>query len=165
MAELKLVIGNKDGKSYNKLLENPESLVGRKLGDKIKGDLIGLTGYELEIKGGSNNSGSPMRRGIPNTTKIFAKGGPGVNPKKNKHKSDFIRKTVAGDNITERTTQINLKVISQGKKSLQELFGKTEAPKEETKPEEKPKEEVKQEAPKTEEKKQEVKEPKEEKKE
>ena len=124
MAEVKLVIGNKDGKSYNKILETTESLVGRRIGDKIEGNLIGLTDYELEIRGGSNNSGSPMRRGIFSSTKILAKGGTGIKPKTNKRKNDYIRKTVAGNSIDEKTTQINLKVLKEGKKKLEELFGK-----------------------------------------
>ena len=146
MAEVKLVIGNKNGKSYNKILETTESLVGRRIGDKIEGNLIGLTDYELEIRGGSNNSGSPMRRGVFNSTKILAKGGAGINPKKNKRKNDYIRKTVAGNSIDDKTTQINLKVLKEGKKKLEELFGK----KEETKPEETPKKEETKEQPKKE---------------
>tara|TARA_Y100000034_G_scaffold133667_1_gene199800 strand:- start:332 stop:793 length:462 start_codon:yes stop_codon:yes gene_type:complete len=148
MAELKLVIGNKDGKTYQKTVEDFSNIIGKRIGEKISGDILELAGYELEIKGGSDKSGFPMRKGVPRTSKIYAQAGTGINPKKNKNRSDFIRKTVASDTISERTNQINLQVLTEGKKALTELFetkSTEEAPKEEAKP-------VEKEAPKVEEK-------------
>lgn len=126
MAELKLVIGNKDGKSYQKVLEDRSNFVGRKIGDKVKGDNFELTGYEFLITGGSDDCGFPMRKGIEMSgkKKILAKGGVGI--KKKKGKGIFVRKTVAGSIIGEKTTQINLKVLNEGKKKLNEMFKKEE---------------------------------------
>jgi small subunit ribosomal protein S6e len=145
MAEAKIVIGNKDGKTYQKVLD-ASSLVGRKIGDTIKGDLISLTGYELIITGGSNNTGTPMKPGVRGSrrTKVLAKTGVGI--KKNKNKN-LIRKSVLGETIGENITQINLKVTKEGTKKLEELFGSKEESTEEA-----PKEEKKEEAPKEEKK-------------
>ena len=61
MAELKIVVSDpKTGKSYQKALAE-NVLIGKKLKQKIKGDELGLAGYELEITGGSDDSGFGMR--------------------------------------------------------------------------------------------------------
>lgn len=64
MAEIKVNIGDgKSKKTYNKVI-TPEQLAGlsgKKIGDTIKGELIELpSGYELEIRGGSDKTGFPM---------------------------------------------------------------------------------------------------------
>lgn len=125
MPELNLVIGEKTGKSYSKKLEDNSALNGMKLGDTIKGELVGLSGYEFKITGGSNEAGFPMRQEInlAGKKKIFARKGIGI---KAKHKGNFIRKTVAGNLVYQKTSQLNLAVTKQGKSSLEEIFGKKE---------------------------------------
>jgi small subunit ribosomal protein S6e len=162
MAELKLVIGNKDGKSYNKSIEDSSTLIGRKIGDTVSGDLVDLAGYELKITGGSNDSGFPMRPGLDHTgkKKIYASSGIGINTK---FKGTYIRKTVAGNTVGQKTSQLNLMVTKIGSKALNDLLGKKEEAKEgktsqeETKEqpkiEEKPKEKEAKPEPKKEEQK------------
>jgi len=147
MAELKLVIGNKDGKSYNKNMEDPSTLIGRKIGDSVSGDLVGLAGYEFKITGGSDDAGFPMRPGLNLTgkKKIYASSGVGINTR---FKGTFIRKTVAGNTVGQKTAQLNLIVTKSGNKDLNTLLGK----KEEVKEGEAPKEEIKAEPKKAEEK-------------
>ncbi|MAG45708.1 MAG: 30S ribosomal protein S6e [Nanoarchaeota archaeon] len=137
MPELKLVINNKDGKSYSKTLPDSSTLIGKKIGDSVNGDLVGLTGYELKVSGGSDNSGSPMKPGLDlsGKKKIFAKAGLGINPK---NKGNYIRKTLAGNTVHEKTAQVNLIVTQKGKKALNDLLGKKEETKEGSKAEEKP---------------------------
>lgn len=172
MAELKVVVNEpKTGKSYQKALAgNP--LAGMKIKEKVSGDLVDIPGYEFEITGGSDDAGFPMRQDIdgPLKKKALLTGGPGLKTGTRLHKREGLRKrkTVAGNTITDKTAQVNLKVLKAGSDSLDKLFGKEEAPKEEAKEEKKeePKEEKKEEGPK-EEKKEEHKEkaPKEKKKE
>lgn len=121
MAEVKVVIGEKSGKTYQKILATHETLVGRKIGEIIKGDLIGFNGYEFIVTGGSDHCGTPMRVGIKGykRTKILANSGTGI---KVKEKGKFIRKTVAGDTIGDKTTQVNVKVAKEGGKKLEEIF-------------------------------------------
>ncbi|MEA3378813.1 MAG: 30S ribosomal protein S6e [Nanoarchaeota archaeon] len=141
MAEIKCVINDvKKGKSFHKTL--PENVfIGMKLGEIVKGDLLGLNGYEVEIAGGSDNSGFPMRKDLIGTSrkKVLLTKGPGI---KLKRKGERSRKSIRGNTIDIDTAQINLKIVKYGSKSIEELLGLVkEAPKEEAK--EVPKEEAK----------------------
>lgn len=180
MAEFKLVISNpKDGKSYQRELkdDNAKALVGKKLGEDFKGELIDLPGYEFKITGGSDAAGFPMRWDVDGSQRkqITIVKGVGVhnklrkpNPKKKGWRTINgmrLKKTVAGNTIYEKTAQINVKILKEGK---EKLGGEEEpaAPAEGEAPKEEAKAEAPKEAPKAEEKKEEVKEePKEEKKE
>lgn len=141
MVEFKLTIANpKNGKSYQREVKDQEAkaFIGKKIGDTIKGELINLTGYEFQITGGSDNCGFPMRKDVQGAgrKRILAVQGVGL---KKKRKGQKQRKTVCGNTIHEKIAQVNLKIIVEGKKSLEP---------EEVKPEEKketPKEKLKEE--------------------
>lgn len=157
MVDFKVVISTKDGKSVQREVKEPESAVflGKKIGEVIKGESINLTG-ELQISGGSDYCGFPMRKDVPGTgrKRILAVTGIGL---RKKGKGQRQRKTVCGNTIHAKISQINLKVVKEGKEKLggePEKKGAAEAPKQETKAEEKPKEEKKpEEKPKPESKK------------
>ncbi|MFT4304077.1 MAG: S6e family ribosomal protein [Candidatus Woesearchaeota archaeon] len=127
---IKLVIGKKDGKCIQQELNEDQTAVlfGKKISDKISGDEIGFEGYEFEITGGSDNSGSPMRKDVDGIgkKKILAIEGIGI---KKVGKGQRQRKTVCGNTIYEKISQVNIKVIKEGKKSL----GAEEAPADENK--------------------------------
>ncbi|MBT5023573.1 30S ribosomal protein S6e [Candidatus Woesearchaeota archaeon] len=133
MVEFKLVLSDpKTGKSYQKEAKDDAAklFIGKKIGDKIKGEVIDLTGYEFEIKGGSDASGFPMRWDVDGTgrKKITSVKSVGISnkkklPNKNKKGQRKIlglrrKKAVAGNTIHEKTAQINLKIITQGKTPL-----------------------------------------------
>ena len=124
MATFKLVIGTKDGKSYQREATeaSAESFLGKKIGDAVSGEGLGLAGYELQITGGSDYCGFPMRRDVqgPARRKIFAVSGVGL---KKKGKGLRIRKTVAGNTIHDKTAQVNLKVIKAGPEPLTKAGG------------------------------------------
>ncbi len=120
MADFKLTIANpKAGKTYKKEVKDNESrfFMGKKIGDRIKGDLIGMAGYEFEITGGSDTSGFPMRKDVPGTgrKRILAVSGVGL---KKSDKGLRRRKTVCGNTIHAGVSQVNLKVIVEGKNPL-----------------------------------------------
>ncbi len=122
MTEIKVVMGNKSGKSFQKLHDS-SNLIGRKIGENIKGDIIGVAGYEFLITGGSDSAGFPMRKDIKiKRARILARKGVGI---KTNRKGQYIRKTVAGNTIEEKTAQVNLKVIKEGSKKLEDIFGTT----------------------------------------
>jgi small subunit ribosomal protein S6e len=138
---MKIVVSNpEDGKSYQKELENTQAkvLFGKKVKETMKGDAIGLTGYELIITGGSDKQGFPMRADLHGTArkKLLLAGGIGY---KTKEKGIRKRKSVRGNTISEEIAQLNLKVTKKGKDDLDKAFGKTEEPKEDKKTEEKKK--------------------------
>jgi len=122
MADYKLSISDpKAGKSYNREIkdDHAESLAGYKIGDKVSGDTVGLAGYEFEITGGSDYCGFPMRKDVDSSRKkILAVSGTGIKPGRAGMRQ---RKTVCGSRITERTAQVNLKILKHGKQKLGEL--------------------------------------------
>lgn len=154
----KLVVSDpKTKKTYQKEVSQKESgLLSRKIGDRVKGDFLGLSGYEIEVTGGSDKQGFPMRPDMQGAARkrILLTGGPGFHPKR---KGERRRKSVRGNVISEEIVQVNAKIVKYGTKKLEQIFGKKEEkkpeekPKEEAKPEEK-KEEAKVEEPKPEEK-------------
>ena len=156
MVGFKVVIGTKDGKCVQKEIaeEDSKNLIGKKIGETMKGEIIGLTGYEFEITGGTDYAGFPMRKDIAGSgrKRILAVSGVGL---KKKAKGIRIRKTVCGNTIHGKISQINLKVLKEGSEKLGAApkEGEGEAPKESPKEEKKeaPKEEKK-EAPKVEKK-------------
>jgi small subunit ribosomal protein S6e len=125
MAEFKFVInGTKSGKTYQKALED-DTLIGKKIGDVVPGDFLGMEGYELEIRGGSDFAGFPLRKDVEGPVRRKALLGSGVGVKVGRA-GIKLRKTVCGNAITAKTAQINFKVIKYGHKPLDELFGKKE---------------------------------------
>jgi len=126
MAELRFVINDtKTGKSYQKALETVD-FDGKKIGETVKGDFLGLEGYELEITGGSDYAGFPLRKDIEGTARKKGLFRGGVGMKKVERKGIRIRKTVCGNTITEKTVQVNLKVTKEGTKKLVDIFAKKE---------------------------------------
>jgi len=121
MTEFKLTINDtKTGKSYSKTVDTV-AFKNKKIGDAVEGEGLGLKGYELEITGGSDSSGFPLRKDLEGITKkkaLLIKG-----PGKRTRIGIRTRKTVRGNAITLSTTQVNLKVKSYGPKSLEETFG------------------------------------------
>jgi len=160
----KVVISDpKNRKAYQKESEKAASgLIGKKIGDKFPGKVLGLDGYELEITGGSDKDGFPMRKDVSGTgrKRVLLAFGPGFHPKK---KGERRRKSIRGNTIADDIAQINVKVVKYGPKSITSYFGmeeskeekkaeskkaeaskpvgKKEAPKSGKKAEEKPKEE------------------------
>ncbi|MEK6940411.1 MAG: 30S ribosomal protein S6e [Nanoarchaeota archaeon] len=122
MAEIKFNISNpKTGKSYKRTIETNEFL-GKQMNNTINGELLELPGYELQITGGSDNSGFPMRADIPGSKRIKAllSGGTGIHLKM---KGLRKRKSVTGREIGSSIAQINLKIIKAGPKSIEENYG------------------------------------------
>lgn len=120
--EIKLVISNpKTGKSYQKPVED-SALLGKKIGDKVSGDLFGLPGYELEIRGGSDSAGFPMRKDVDSSGRKHAllTDGPGVHIDRKGMKK---RKTIRGNTIDESTAQVSVKVIKSGSKDIDDILG------------------------------------------
>jgi small subunit ribosomal protein S6e len=151
MANFKIVISDpKARKAYQKEVDQGASgLMGKKIGDKFSGNHLGLSGYELEVTGGSDKEGFPMRKDVdgPGRKKILLSHGPGFHPKSRGRRK---RKSIRGNTISPQVSQINLKVVTYGAKSIDESLGvkkehkeapKSEKPAEKKEHAEKPKEE------------------------
>jgi small subunit ribosomal protein S6e len=136
----KLNISDK-GKAW-KIESASESLLGKKIGDTIEGSDLAenLSGYTLKITGGSDSSGfahKPDVNGQEVRRVILTKGWgmhkmPRRGGKKKRQTFDGLRlrKTVRGNQISEKTIQINMIVTKHGHKTLHELFPDQNKPKE-----------------------------------
>lgn len=113
--ELKVVLNTKDGKSYSRTVDGSR-LIGMKIGQDFKGELINMPGYEFRITGGSDFAGFPMRKDV-NTqrARILAVKGTGI---KKSEKGKRVRKTVAGKIVHEKIAQLNLLVLKEGAEPL-----------------------------------------------
>ena len=131
MASFKLCISDPEtGKTFQKEVKDnlARPFMGLNIGDSIKGDNFELNGYELQITGGSDFCGFPMRRGILGTRKkLVIYGGIGFS---GDAKGIKRKKTVCGHKVYENISQINLKVLNKGPKKLNEIFGVPEQGKE-----------------------------------
>lgn len=110
--EFKVIISD-GGNTYQKEIKGDEAarLVGLRIGEVFDGGLIGESG-QLQITGGTDKDGFPMRRGIPGSrrAKILVRGGPGFIPKR---AGERRKKQVRGDTISEDIVQINTKMIKK----------------------------------------------------
>lgn len=123
MVEFKLVI-SEAAKSYARPVTDPQSagFLGKRIGETVGGELLGLSGYTLRIAGGSDRSGFPLRPDIPGARQVRVYVGEGFGfhaPRAGQHK----RRTYRGSAISEETVQINLVVEQKGSKPLAELLG------------------------------------------
>lgn len=125
---MKAVISEpKTGKSYQIEVDEKKSkaLYGSKINEEIDGGVIGLNGYKLQIRGGTDKEGFPMRKDVHGIErrKILISSGAGFNKKR---KGERKRKSVRGNVISEFIEQVNFKVIKEGQKPLGEIAGKKE---------------------------------------
>lgn len=149
--EFKVIISD-GGKTHQKEIKGEEAvrLVGLRIGEVFDGQLIGESG-QLQVTGGTDKDGFPMRRGIPGSRRmqILVRAGPGFIPKS---AGERRKKRVRGDTISEDIVQINTKVLSKPKKKEKEVKEKIEeveekVAKEEIEEEKATKEEIKEEKP------------------
>ena len=122
---------------------NFNHFLGKKIGDSVEGMFIGegessLNGYKLQITGGSDKTGRPMRSELEggNVKSILITAGTGYKGKRYVKKNSKIyrykydglrrRRNLRGNTISTDTRQLNLKVLEYGKKSLGSILGDEE---------------------------------------
>ena len=110
------------GKGLSKQIEIDEKksrlFEGMKIGESIKGGLIGFPNYEFEITGGSDASGFPMRKDVHGPVKkkiLVSKKGIGYKPTR---KGQKRRRTVRGSEVSFDMVLLNLKVLKYGETEL-----------------------------------------------
>ena len=107
---------------------NYNHFIGKKIGDSVDGSFVGegdknLTGYKLQITGGSDVTGRPMRPDLDGGAikSVLVTAGTGYKGKKYVkkngkvyiYKKDGLRRRIRirGNVISQDTRQINLKVV------------------------------------------------------
>ncbi len=120
----KIVLSDpKSRKAYQKEVDEASSgLNGKKIGEIVKGDFLGLAGFEIQITGGSDKDGFPMRKDFEGIgrKRLLLSGGVGFHPLLNGQRK---RKSVRGNTISAQIAQINVKISKHGDKSVEELLG------------------------------------------
>jgi len=124
MAEFKVVVADPDtGDTFQQEVDGQDAnrLMGRSLGDEVDGGAVGLDGFTLEITGGSDETGRPMREDVPGTAleEILLEGGVGFEPNK---EGERKRVTVRGAEIDADVAQVNASVVD-GDGSVADALG------------------------------------------
>ena len=121
MAKFKVIISDpQDGKS--KVVEVEETraapFIGRKMGEIIDGIVVDMPATKLQILGGSDKDGVPMRGDVHGGIRrqVVLSEGAGFKPSR---KGERRRKTVRGNIITDEIVQLNLKIVEQPAKAAE----------------------------------------------
>jgi len=120
---MKIVVSDqKTGKAY---MASPEQelFVGKKLGEIIKLDEIGLAGYEAKITGGSDKDGFPMNQSIvgPARKRILTSNAAGFKASK---KGERKRISVRGNTISKDIVQVNVVITKVGSVDVSVVLAK-----------------------------------------
>jgi small subunit ribosomal protein S6e len=121
MVAFKLVVSDKE-RSFARDVADPQSagFLGKRIGETVGGELIGLPGYTFRIAGGTDRSGFPMRPEMPGArqVRLFVGEGFGFHaPRVGQRR----RRTYRGNTVSEETVQINLVVEKKGPGPIAEV--------------------------------------------
>ncbi|MFB6157977.1 MAG: 30S ribosomal protein S6e [Haloferacaceae archaeon] len=116
MADFQVVVSDPEtGETFQREVDGQDAnrFLGRELGDEVDGDAVGLDGFTLELTGGSDDAGRPMRADVSGSSlkELLLTGGVGYEPRRD---GERRRVTVRGSEVSEATAQINAKVIEGG---------------------------------------------------
>ena len=118
MAKFKIIVSDPET-GTSKVVELEEAravpFIGRRIGEAVDGTVVDLPAHKLQIMGGSDKDGVPIRPSVHGGVrrKVILSGGAGFNPK---NKGERRRKTVRGNIITDEIVQINTKIVFKPKK-------------------------------------------------
>jgi len=118
LSKIKMVISDPEtGTAQSIEIEENKTipLIGQRIGAIIDGSMFGLQGKELQITGGSDKDGFPMRRSVHGgiRAKIILSEGSGFRPLR---KGERRRKTLRGNVVTEEIVQLNTKIVKTKRK-------------------------------------------------
>lgn len=114
------------------------SLVGKKIGDEVDGMFVDLPGYKLQVTGGTDEDGFPMRPELDSIgrKKVMVSESKGFHPTRPGQRK---KKAFRGNTISPEVTQINMRIVEWGDKDPADLVdasGQEEAPEEDDEAEE-----------------------------
>ncbi len=115
MAKFKVIVSDPQA-GTSKVVEVEEAratpFIGRRIGETMDGAVVDMAGTKIQIMGGSDKDGVPMRPNVHGGVRrrVVLSGGVGFNPTKD---GERRRKAVRGNIITDEIVQLNLKLIDQ----------------------------------------------------
>ncbi|WP_435076274.1 30S ribosomal protein S6e [Halococcus sp. AFM35] len=124
MADFTVVVADpEDGAAYQRAVDGQDAnrFIGRSIGEEVDGGAVGLDGYTVELTGGSDTAGRPMREDVagPALNAVLLSGGTGFNPTRDGERK---RVTVRGREVGEDTRQINATITDRGDQPVDELL-------------------------------------------
>jgi small subunit ribosomal protein S6e len=138
MAKFKIIVSDPET-GTSKVVELQEAraapLIGKRIGEVMDGAVVDLSGHKIQLMGGSDKDGFPMRPSVHGGVRrrIVLSGGVGFNPTTEGMRR---RKTIRGNVITDEIVQVNMKIVEkpkgakEGKKPKEKKEEKAAAPKE-----------------------------------
>lgn len=120
---MQAVIGTSSGETHSIDLDDQQeqALIGKQIGDTVDGAALGLDGYTLEITGGSDQDGFPMRDEMPGTGRRKVLAGDEVG-QRDLRDGERRRVSVRGNIVSDEIEQVNLAVTEEGDDSVEELL-------------------------------------------
>ncbi|MFB6162178.1 MAG: 30S ribosomal protein S6e [Halococcoides sp.] len=124
MADFTVTVADPEsGRTYQHDVDGQDAnrFVGRTIGEEIDGSAVGLDGYRLELAGGSDTSGRPMREDVtgPGVEEILSDGGTGFNPDRD---GERRRVTVRGNEVSDDIRQLNTRIVERGDEDPETVF-------------------------------------------
>lgn len=124
MADFTVVVADpEDGTTHQRAVDEQDAnrFIGRSIGEEVDGNAVGLDGYTVELTGGSDTAGRPMREDVAGSAlkSLLLDGGTGFNPTRDGERK---RVTVRGREVGEETQQINATITERGDQSVDELL-------------------------------------------
>lgn len=119
MAKFKVIVSDPET-GTSKVVELQEAraspLIGRRIGEVMDGAAVDLPAHKIQIMGGSDKDGFPMRPSVHGGVRrsIVLSGGVGFNPT---NEGMRRRKTIRGNVITDEIVQINAKIVEKPKQT------------------------------------------------
>ena len=119
MAKFKVIVSDPET-GTSKVVELQEAraspLIGKRIGEVMDGAAVDLPAHKIQIRGGSDKDGFPMRPSVHGGVRrsIVLSGGVGFNPT---NEGMRRRKTIRGNVITDEIVQINAKIVEKPKQA------------------------------------------------
>src|SRR4030065_2758138 len=117
MAKFKVIVSDPET-GTSKVVELAEAraspLIGKKVGEMMDGAPVCPPANKIQIPGGSDKDGFPMRPSVHGGVRrsIVLSGGVGLNPT---NEGMRRRKTIRGNVVTDEIVQINAKIVERPK--------------------------------------------------
>lgn len=112
MAEFQVVVSDRTGHTEQFEVDGQDAnrFLNRDLGSEVDGSAVGHDGVTLELTGGSDEAGRPMRDDVSGSElkELLLEGGVGYEPSRDGERK---RVTVRGRQISEATAQINARMV------------------------------------------------------
>jgi small subunit ribosomal protein S6e len=128
MAEFTVAVADPDdGHTYQVDVDGQDAnrFIGKEIGEEVDGGAVGLAGFTLEITGGSDDTGRPMRDDVRGSDlqNVLLAGGTGFEPTT---EGERKRVTVRGREVSDATRQINARIVASGDEDPADLLGDDE---------------------------------------